>query len=60
MQLETGNNVNNYQLSVRLILREPGAARLGPDMIARPYSVLILRVERLEIFIAHVSERFWR
>ena len=24
MQLETGNNVNNYQLSIRLILREPG------------------------------------
>ena len=24
MQLETGNNINNYQLSIRLILREPG------------------------------------
>ena len=25
IQLESGNNVNNFQLSIRIILREPGA-----------------------------------
>ena len=33
MQLETGNNVNNYQLSIRLILREPGGC-VGWALIA--------------------------
>ena len=28
MQLESGNNVNNFQLSIWLILREPGEAPL--------------------------------
>ena len=32
MQLETGNNINNYQLSIHLILRE-----LGGIFISKKY-----------------------
>ena len=42
MQLETGNNVNNYQLSIRLILREPGARVARPIHAPGAYRLEII------------------
>ena len=47
MQLETGNNVNNYQLSIRLILREPG------DRITGLFSEVQISQRRLSIKYHH-------